>query len=334
MEQLEIVVPVAAFEPLSVLVRSVNSLLNLECGDMDVRITYVIDIKDVDDPRQKFLEDLSVESINFVTRTDNRGRRAGAINDGIDSCKQMPRYIALFDVDSRPKHNFLVECVNTLRSNENAIIASGARFITNAEESIVPQMVATEYLFFSDIYRLFSRFDGFNQFNGLIGVLDVRLMENHRITRLDESVPCEDLEFTQNAYLTGLTGVFTPKTMVGEQAPISVSDLFNQRVRWLSGAYSGLLRYLPAFISANIPVSRKIAWFLALSLPFVAFLALPLTLLYGVRQWGKYGHFRTVVQTVGLIGHLLMITLCGVVVLVKRVSGRVIEWKDSRRSEF
>lgn len=333
-EQLKIVIPVATFEPLSVLVRSVESLRNLECGDLDVGITYVLDIEDADDPRLKFLEDLHADSITVVARTDTRGRRAGAVNDGIDSCKRAPSYIALFDVDSRPNQNFLVECVDALRSNESAIIASGARFVTNADESIVTRTIATEYLFFSDVYRLFRRFDGFNQFNGLIGVLDVRRMENYRLAGLDESVPCEDIEFTQNAYLAGLTGVFTPKTMVGEQAPVSVSDLFNQRVRWLSGAYLGLRRHLPAFISSHIPVSRKLAWFLALSLPFVAFLAMPLALLYGVRRREGYGRFQTVVQTAGLLGHLLLITLCGVVVLAKKVSGGGVEWKDSRRSEF
>jgi len=301
---------------------------------MDVRITYVLDIECGDDPRLKFLEDLSEDSITVVARTDNRGRRAGAVNDGIDSCEQMTSYIALFDVDSRPQQNFLVECVNALRSNDSAIIASGARFVTNADESIITRMIATEYLFFSDVYRLFRRFDGFNQFNGLIGVLDVRLMEKHRLTHLDESVPCEDLEFTQVAYLAGLTGVSTPETMVGEQAPVSVSDLFNQRTRWLSGAYMGVRRHLPAFISSKIPVSRKLAWFLALSLPFVAFIAAPLSLLYGVRQWREYGSFRTIVQTACLFGHILLITLCGVVVMAKHVSGSGVKWKDSIRSEF
>ena len=348
MDQLKIIVPVASFEPLSVLKRSVDSICDLECGGLDVRIVYVLDIENVDDCRLKFLEEVSIasntstapntltDSITVIARTDNRGRRAGAVNDALDSLDSRgisPDYIALFDVDSRPRPNFLIECVDAMRSNRSAIIASGARFVTNEDESIVSRTIAAEYLFFSDVYRLFRRFGGFNQFNGLIGVLDVRLMEDYRFNRLNESVPCEDLEFTQRAYLAGLTGVFTPKTLVGEQAPVSVGDLFNQRVRWLSGAYLGLRRYLPSFISSKIPVARKLAWFLALFLPFVAFLATPLVPLYGVRLLAKYGLFRAIVRTVGLIGHLWLITICGVVVLVKQVSGTGIEWKESRRSE-
>ena len=192
MDQLEIIIPVASFEPLSVLKRSVDSICDLECGDLDVRIVYVLDIENVDDCRLKFLEEVSTArnaspaSITVIARTDNRGRRAGAVNDALDSLDSRgitPDYIALFDVDSRPHPNFLIECVDVLRSNRSAIIASGARFVTNEEESIVSRTIAAEYLFFSDVYRLFGRFDGFNQFNGLIGVLDVRLMENYRFSR-------------------------------------------------------------------------------------------------------------------------------------------------------
>ena len=332
MERLDVIVPVAPFEPISVLKKSVDCILDLEKGDIDVRTIYILDLKDENDDRLKFLEEMP---ITVIARKNNRGRRAGAINDALDAHKRekAPDYLALFDVDSRPDRNFLIECTDVLRSNKNVIIASGARFITNKDENIVTKTIAAEYCFFSDVYRLFEKFDGFNQFNGMIGVLNLRIMRDVRVDRLDESVPCEDLDFTQKSYLAGFIGGFTPNTMVGEQAPSIIRDLLNQRVRWLSGAYQGLRTYLPSFITSNISVSKKLAWFLALSLPFVAFLATPVAPLYGVRLWGKYGVRRAVIQTFGLIGHLWLITLCGIVALAKQVFGRRVEWKESRRSE-
>ncbi len=330
MEELAVIVPVASFEPLSVLKKSVECLLDLEKGGLDVRVTYVLDLMEGADDRLKFLEEMPVA---VLARRDNRGRRAGAVNDALTAYGAIPDYMALFDVDSRPRRNFLIECVGALRSNHDAIIASSARFVTNADENIVTRTIAAEYFFFSDVYRIFKRMGGFNQFNGLIGVLNVKIMEEHRFNRLNESVSCEDLDFTQKAYLSGLVGVFVPETLVGEQAPSSIGDLFNQRVRWLTGAYQGLRTYLQSFLRSNIPVSRRLAWFLALTLPYVAFLATPLVPLYGLRLWQRYGLRRAIVQTLGLIAHLWLITLSGIVALKKQALGAGVEWKESRRSE-
>jgi len=331
MKRMDIIVPVARYEPLSLVKKSVDCILGLNEGDMDVRVIYVLDLNGEDDDRLQFLRKMPV---TVIARTDNRGRRAGAINDALDACKSEggPDYVAFFDVDSRPYWNFLIACVDRLQSNENVIIASGARFITNEDENIVTKTIAAEYCFFSDVYRLFERFGGFNQFNGMIGVLNIRLMRDHQLDHLDESVSCEDLAFIQKAYLAGFVGGFTADTMVGEQAPTTIRDLFNQRVRWLSGAYQGLSTHIASFAASGIPVSRKLAWFLALSIPFVAFLATPVVPLYGVRLCGKYG-FRAAIMTLGLIGHVWLITLCGAVVLAKQVFGGSVEWKESVRSD-
>ena len=334
MEHLDVIVPVAHYEPISVLKKSVDCILGLEKGDMNVRVTYVLDITDKTDDRLKFLGGVPVA---VITRTSTRGRRAGAINDALDACKQAPGnapdYVALFDVDSRPDKNFLIECTHLLRSNKNVIIASGARFITNENENIITKTIAAEYCFFSDVYLMFERFDGFNQFNGMIGVLNIKTMRDYQFNHLDESASCEDLDFTQRAYLAGFTGGFAQNTRVGEQAPSTIKDLFNQRVRWLSGACQGLRTYLPSFITAQISVSKKLAWFLALSLPFVAFLATPVVPLYGARLRGKYGLHSVIIRTFGLVGHVWLITLCGSVALAKQMFGRHIEWGESKRSE-
>lgn len=296
---------------------------------MDVRVVYVLDLKDEADDRLQVLRKMPV---TVITRTDTRGRRAGAINDALEVCKSEgePTYVAFFDVDSRPQQNFLVECV--AMQSENTIITSSARFITNEDENIVTKTVAAEYCFFSDMYRLFDRIGGFNQFNGMIGVLNIRLMKKHQLDHMNESVSCEDLAFTQKAYLAGLVGRFTANTMVGEQAPTTIRDLFNQRVRWLSGAYQGLSTHLTSFISSEISMSKKIAWFLALSLPFMAFITTPVVLLYSARLYGKYG-YRAAIMTLGLLCHVWLITLCGAVVLSKQAFGGHVEWKESERSD-
>ncbi len=334
MERLDVIVPVAHHESISVLKKSVDCILGLEKGDMDVRVIYVLDITDETDDRLKFLKEVPIA---VIARKSTRGRRAGAINDALDAYKHEPGktldYVALFDVDSRPDRNFLIECTDVLRSSNNVIIASGARFITNEDENIITKTIAAEYCFFSDVYMLFERFDGFNQFNGMIGVLNIKIMRDYQFDHLDESASCEDLDFTQRAYLSGFTGGFAQNTRVGEQAPSTIRDLFNQRVRWLSGACQGMYTYLPSFITAQISASKKLAWFLALSLPFVAFLATPVVPLYGMRLCGKYCLRSVIIRTFGLAGHIWLITLCGGVALAKNMFGWRIKWNGSKRSE-
>ena len=107
-----------------------------------------------------------------------------------------------------------------------------------------------------------QRFDVFKQFNGLIGVIDARALDS---TSLNEDVYCEDLEFTQRMYINGKKPVLA-ETTVGEQAPTSLKELYNQRIRWMSVALEGIEENAGRFYSAPIPVNQKLAWFTSMTL--------------------------------------------------------------------
>ena len=139
-------------------------------------------------------------------------------------------YIALFDVDSRPNIDFLTECVRALTEASNGVLASGCRFVTNKENTLT-KIVSIEYKFFCDIYRLGRWSGGFIQFNGLIGVSKAAFL---RSTVFDERCACEDVDISQQIYLSGSSALLV-NSKVGEQAPTSIQDLYNQRVRWFRG---------------------------------------------------------------------------------------------------
>ena len=77
---------------------------------------------------------------------------------------------------------------------------------------------------------------GFIQFNGLIGVSKAAFL---RSTVFNERCACEDVDITQQIYLSGSSALLV-NSQVGEQAPTSIQDLYNQRVRWFRGAVEGL----------------------------------------------------------------------------------------------
>jgi len=330
MKTICILVPVAPFEPLSIIQKSVRSLSRLEADDIDLDILYIIDCPLGPDERTRYLSDAGMR---YIMRSDTRGRRGGAINDGLDSLRKPDGaldvdFIALFDVDCRPTTYFIPECVGAIERDADAVIASGARYITNSGSGWVAKMIDAECSFFEDVYWLYERFDGFKQFNGLIGVIDARALDN---SKLDEDVYCEDLEFMQRIYLAGKKAMFV-QTKVGEQGPVSLKELYSQRVRWLAGALEGLEVNLSKFYSAPISVSRKVAWFTSLSLPFVAFLLTPIAPVYAIRLWSK-GHDQVLLKTFGLVFHVWLISFCGAHAILNRVRKKRSAWTDTSRSD-
>ncbi|NYT01106.1 MAG: glycosyltransferase family 2 protein [Methanocellales archaeon] len=317
--KLNVIVPVSLHEPLYVIDKSLKSLSRLDCTSMDVRITYVIDSLD-DDARVKYLQG---QPIDVIVRSP-KGRKAGAINDVLETVKA--DYIAFFDIDSRPDKNFLVECVISLEK-EDAAIASSPRYVTNPDASIISKIISAEYLLISDLYRLLDKMDGFKQFNGLIGVLDGKIFDS---IKFDETAICEDADLTQQIYLKGKIAVLA-NTRVGEQAPMTLKDIFNQRVRWICGAFEGL-KYFPEFYRAKIPFSRKITWFSAMMLPFFVFMASPLVPSYSMRLWHSSDGIKDfTIKFLGLIVDAWIIELCALVALSKKLLHIQVKWKKTAR---
>lgn len=317
--KLNVIVLVSLHEPLYVIKESLESLSRLEHASMDVRITYVMDSLG-NDSRVKYLQD---QSIDVVIRKP-RGRKAGAINDVLKIVKA--DYIAFFDVDSRPDKNFLVECVTALEK-EDAVIASSPRYVTNPDASIISKIISAEYLLISDLYRLLDKMDGFKQFNGLVGVIDARIFDSRKF---DETAICEDVDLTQQIYLEGKIAVLA-NTLVGEQAPMTLKDIFNQRVRWISGALEGL-KYFREFCRAKIPFSRKITWFSAMMLPFFVFMISPLVPSYIIRLWQSFDGLKDfAIKLLGLIVDAWIIWLCALVALSKKLLHIQVKWKKTAR---
>lgn len=326
-----ILIPVAPFEPLSIVRKSVESIKRLERTGLYLNVVYIMDCPNGPDYRLRYLEN---EDVGYLSRHDTRGRRGGAINDALDSIRGPDGildadYIALFDIDSRPDTDFILKCIDALNVDTNAVIASGARYITNQDSGCVARIIAAEYSFFADVYRLYEHFDGFKQFNGLIGVINARALDG---TKLKEDVHCEDLEFTQRIYIRGKKPVLAD-TKVGEQGPTSLVELYNQRVRWLSGALEGVEENISRFYFAPIPFNRKVAWFTSMVLPFAAFLLTPLVPAYGLRLWSN-GHDGVLFKTMGLLFHVWLISLCGAHALLNRAMNTRTAWTDASRSDI
>ncbi|MGZ8932040.1 MAG: glycosyltransferase [Halobacteriota archaeon] len=319
------IVPIAPSEPFTLIEKSIKSLTDLDCSELDFEAYYVIDSGGED---HNALYRLLPPHFHMVVRSDNRGRRAGAINDVLNVIEGAD-YIALFDVDSRPNIDFLTECVRALTETSNGVLASGCRIVTNKLNTLT-KIGSIEYKFFCDIYRLCRWSGGFIQFNGLIGVSKATFLQS---TGFDEQCACEDLDISEQIYLSGSSALLV-NTNVGEQAPTSIQDLYNQRVRWFRGAVEGLKKYFPQMFTANVPIIVKITWFSSLTVPFFSFLLAPFVPLYlrAIRAESD-SLSESLGILFGVIGYMCLMTLCGAVAIGQHLTSRKSEWAAVTRSE-
>lgn len=316
--RLAVVVPVSPFEDEEIIRRSIEHLKSLDYDDFEVRFVYVIDSNGKDDRRAELAEKLGAE---VVFRKDRRGKRAGAINDAIKRLSSFkPDYVAIFDVDSRPEKNFVVECVKALEGCEDCYIASTKRYISNPI-NLVTETVEAEYYLINFLLGK-SRF---RQFNGLIGVLRAKfLMEEG----LNEWAVAEDADFATRMHAKGRRAILVRTSKIYEQSPLTWKDLYNQRKRWYYGGLQ-LWRYRKEMRKA--PWGVRLSWYMALTLTFIPILFLPLLLLSPLLLIYHFRRLSKLKVTIGLFIHTIMLQFAAVRALFSFVRKREVEWGAMQR---
>jgi len=331
MHTVKIVVPVAAFEPVGVVGRSVEALRRLKCR-YAVEIIYVIDSDD--DERYATLKELAQRSegavkINLIFRGTNRGRRAGALNDALAvALNDSVDFLAFFDVDSRPDENFLEACLEVLEADESGevVFASAPRYIING--GLIPRMVSAEYELLTSLYRFFGNKGVFLHFNGLIGVARAGVFSRWRF---DEAKICEDVNMSVKIYLSSWRVATTLKTRVGEQAPQTLRELYFQRVRWMLGPLECLSTHLFPFLRAKIPRGVKLTWLALMLSPYIMIFATPLFLAFSLRLLPTSKGLKDfLIRCFGILFSPIFMEICSLSAAVLYATGRK-TWRSTRR---
>jgi len=290
----------------------------LNYGDLDYKILYVIDKINEKDNRGVILRKMGVE---VLERDTTRGKRAGAINDGLRYLeKYNPDYIAIFDVDTRPEKDFIIKCVSALKNEDNAYIVSGPRYISNPI-NLISQTIEIEYYLINYLLKKSK----FKQFNGLIGVLKADILKRFK---LNEYAITEDADFATRMYCKGYKAILI-NAKVYEQAPINWKDFFKQRERWYYGGLQ-LWKYWN-----DVKNSRdfwfKLSWLLALTLTYVPILFTPLLLLAPFFLIYKYRNIKKMVVTFGLIIYILILQYAALCAVLKFIRRSEVKWHPIER---
>ena len=324
------IIPVSPFEPLSVIKKSIGSLKNMEKPEeYETEFHYVVDTEDIEnDERVNFLENLNDEEVKYMIREPGEGKRAGAINDLLEAI-DTPKYVGLFDVDSRPSSNFLVTSLENFP--EDVFMVTSTREIINPDQNFITHMVDAEYRFLSDVQILLDQNSGFNHFNGLIGLLDGRFLMNNK---LDTEKMCEDTDFSTRAYMNGKRIHVNRKSSVKEQAVTNFEDLYSQKERWMNAPWENLEEFVGPMLSSKTDPKIKLSWISAMILPLFSALFSFFSPLYGLRMLlSKEKTNKVLEKVVGLFAISWLISYCYVVAGFKRATGGEVKWTASERED-
>ncbi|MDI3502116.1 MAG: hypothetical protein PWR13_661 [Archaeoglobi archaeon] len=317
--RIAVIIPVSPFEPERTVRRSAEHFSKL-AERKNLRVCYVLDDERMGDILREF-------PVEVIIRGTSRGKRAGALNDALKVVEE--DFVAIFDVDCVVGEDFFDKALEALQKDGKIAIASGCRRVLNEKSSLVTRIVSSEYHFFCDIFRLMNHFGGFLHFNGLIGLLRTSAL---RDKSFNEQVLCEDVEMMNRLFLEGFRARLIASP-IREEAPLTLADLINQRIRWSAGAVESLRFFSLKILRAPFPLSFKLSWFATMLSPFYSFLLSFLVPLYSWRllqiseSWKDF-----LIRFFGLFFYGWIISFCAFSALLKKISGRRIEWRALKRS--
>ena len=324
------VVPVAPFEPESIITKSIECLQELEHDDFSLEVYYVIDTFP-GDTRELHWE--LPDNFKVVLRTNGRGYRAGAINDFltmIEDADYPADYVAIIDVDVRPAKDFLPKCIVALEENDSAIFSSGCRLVNN-ESTILAKLIAMEWDLGYDKLISTAGPEDFRNLDG-VGVLKGSLLKGERF---DEKATCDDIDFLIRMYLKGKVAVLA-ETSFGDQVPTTLREFYHQRVRWYRALAESFSKYLIPMVHAPVPFTGKLSWLLEVVgpffAPFLSLIALPRFLARPNKEKSSGGSLELVKISFFAPGYTWLMTIIGIVAIMQYATSGKFEWRPTSRN--
>jgi len=325
------VVPVAPFEPESIITKSIECLKELECDNFNLEVYYLIDTFPGD---KRTLSWVLPNNFSMSLRTP-RGHKAGALNDFlkmIEDADYPADYVAIIDVDCRPAKDFIPKCIAALEKNDSAIFSSGCRLVNNKSNTLT-KLIAIEWGLVYDVLLRTSGPEDFRNLDG-VGVLKGSLLKGERF---DEKATCDDTDFLTRMYLKGKVAVLA-ETSFEDQVPSTLGEFYHQRVRWCRALAEGLSKYFIPMVNAPAPFKGKISWlFEALGLffaPFLSLIALPWFLASRNGEKLSDSSFESVKLLFGGVGYTWLMTIIGIIAIIQYSASSKFEWRSTSRCDM
>lgn len=232
-------------EPLEIVERSILSALALDYPNATVWV--------LDDTRREWLRDYCVQvGARHVTRPDNKGAKAGNLNNGlaVTACDSNAPVILVLDADFAPRRDFLKRTIGLLMSEPDVAIVQTPQFYYNADPIQHNLLAARSWVddqrFFFDIFQPAKDAWGCAFCVGTSFI--VRRDRLNEIGGFPDEAISEDINLTYTMLKKGYRTAWLNEPLSFGLSAEGIPEYITQRARWCLGTIQvALLRSGPLF---------------------------------------------------------------------------------------
>ena len=200
-------------------------------------------------------------NIEYRHRTNRRGFKAGALQEGLETATG--EFIAIFDADFLPPADFLMRTVHFFTDPQVGVVQTRWSYL-NKEFSILTQveaMLLDGHFVLEHGARCGSGL--FFNFNGTAGVLRRSMIDD--AGGWQHETLTEDSDLSYRAQLNGWRFVYVPAVDCPSELPVETYGFQVQQARWAKGLTQVAKKLLPRILKADLPWRVKAEAFLHLT---------------------------------------------------------------------
>jgi len=193
--------------------------------------------------------------IKHLHRTNRKGYKAGALKEGLKTCRG--EFVAIFDADFIPKRDFLLQTVPYFLEDKTIGLVqtrwehlnSNYSFLTRAQAMALDGHFVIEQ-------NVRNKAGFFINFNGTGGIWRKECIFDSGNWEADTLT--EDLDLSYRAQLRGWKFKFLNDVTSPAELPSEINALKSQQFRWTKGAIETAQKILPKVWKSSLPLERKI----------------------------------------------------------------------------
>ena len=256
-----VTVQLAIFNEYNVVERLISSVTQLDYPREKLEIQVLDDstdhTKDLVDSIVTRYRKLGFD-IHCLHRTDRRGFKAGALEEGLRVAKG--EFVAMFDADFVPNPNFLKQAVPYFKDPQIAFI-QGCWTHLNRSSSLLTEVqgiLLDGHFVFEHTAR--HRSNAFFNFSGTAGMWRVSAIDDAGGWQHDTIT--EDADLSYRAQLKGWRGVYLKDLLVPAELPMDVNAFKSQQHRWAKGNAQVIRKLMRTIWESKASLHTKIeCWF-------------------------------------------------------------------------
>jgi cellulose synthase/poly-beta-1,6-N-acetylglucosamine synthase-like glycosyltransferase len=199
--------------------------------------------------------------IEYIHRTNRKGYKAGALQEGLKSATG--EFVAIFDADFIPPPDFLMRTIHHFADPRVGVVQTrwsylnkGYNFLTEVEAMLLDGHFVLEH-------GARSRAGLFFNFNGTAGIIRTSMIEDAGGWQHDTLT--EDSDLSYRAQLKGWKFVYMPGLDCPSELPVEMHGFQVQQSRWAKGLTQCAKKLLPSILKAPLPFRVKLEAFLHLT---------------------------------------------------------------------